>query len=540
MHRIVAHLLWAHQYDTLRGGVDIPNPVGVNATMSYNRPPESLFWAAEFPEPFIVMHFIVKLFPEITIKSPPVRKRFIRTLRENLKDQFKANRVPVKVARGWDQIDVYGEEGSEGFAPQVVKVLANTPGIAYFSRVHSYPLGDMEDMFQKTKAIWGRQLAGKTFCVRVKRSGNHEFTSIDVERYVGGGLNQYTEAAGVKLKEPEITVRLEIKADQLHVVESQTSGLGGFPLGTQEPVLSLISGGFDSTVSSFLMIKRGVRTHYCFFNLGGRAHELGVKEIAYYLWQRYGSSHRVMFVTVPFEEVVQEILTKVDSSQMGVVLKRMMLRAASQVAEQMEFEALVTGEAIGQVSSQTLTNLKVIDSVTNALVLRPLIAMDKGDIIATSRAIGTEEYAAAIPEYCGVISRKPTTRAQPERIEAEEQNFDFAVLETAVADRVVQPIDHLVDDLDRDETVPIVEQIPAGDVVIDIRHPDEEELNPLQLVDVEIERVPFYRLSAVLAARQSGGQYWLYCDKGIMSQLHATNLRDAGHANVGVYRPNSR
>ncbi|WP_289628306.1 hypothetical protein, partial [Acinetobacter pittii] len=111
------------------------------------------------------------------------------------------------------------------------------------------------------------------------------------------------------------------------------------------------------------------------------------------------------------EEVVGEILTKVDDSYMGVTLKRMMLRAASRVAERLELDALVTGEAISQVSSQTLPNLSVIDRVTDTLVLRPLIVSHKQDIIDTARQIGTAEFARHMPEYCGVISVNPTTQA---------------------------------------------------------------------------------------------------------------------------------
>ena len=187
--------------------------------------------------------------------------------------------------------------------------------------------------------------------------GSHDFQSIDVERQVGAGLNVQTEAAGVKLKNPDITVKIEIKRDRYFLETERGQGIGGYPLGSMEPVLSLISGGFDSTVSSFLTMKRGIRTHFCFFNLGGHAHELAVKEVAYYLWNRFGSSRDVRFVTVPFEGVVQEILKKIDNSRMGVILKRMMLRAASATAREMNVEALVTGEAVAQVSSQTLTNL---------------------------------------------------------------------------------------------------------------------------------------------------------------------------------------
>lgn len=483
------------------------------------------------------MHFIVKLFPEITIKSPPVRKRFIKHLRDNLKELFRSLDFSVQVVRDWDKLDVFAETEEPAAVAQVAEILAHTPGIAYFSKVQTFPLGDLEDIFQKTRAIWAAALTDKTFCVRVKRNGDHDFTSIEVERYVGGGLNQHSAAKGVRLKDPDVTVRLDIKRDELHVVENQTQGLGGFPLGSQEPVLSLISGGFDSTVSSFLAMKRGIRTHYCFFNLGGRAHEVGVKEVAYYLWKKFGASHRVMFVTVPFEEVVTEILDKVDNSQMGVVLKRMMLRAAAKVAAEMEIQALVTGEAIGQVSSQTLTNLSVIDSVTDTLVLRPLIMMDKGEIISIARRIGTEEFAAAMPEYCGVISRKPTTRAQEERVAHEESRFDFDVLETAITNRRMVLIDQVMEDMGENATAEVYPQVQPGQVVVDVRHPDEEELRPLQLPDVQVLKIPFYRVSSEFAGLDQAHTYLLYCEKGVMSQLHAGNLLETGHHNVGVYRP---
>jgi thiamine biosynthesis protein ThiI len=267
--------------------------------------------------------------------------------------------------------------------------------------------------------------------------GNHNFQSADIERYIGGGLNQHCPSAGVKLKHPDINVPVEIRHDRFYVIEQDYPGLGGFPMATQDAVLSLISGGFDSTVSTFLTMKRGLLTHFCFFNLGGDAHEIAVKEIAVYLWMKYGASHRVKFISVPFADVVREIQEKVHHSQMGVILKRMMLRAASEMAQKLEIPALVTGEAVAQVSSQTLQNLSVITQATDMLVLRPLITMDKPDIIDYARKIGTEVFAKNIPEYCGVISQKPTTRAKLERIQREETRFDFAVLQQAIADSVL-------------------------------------------------------------------------------------------------------
>ena len=210
-----------------------------------------------------------------------------------------------------------------------------------------------------------------------------------MERYVGGGLNQHIESARVSLTAPQVTVKLEINDDQLVRVKSRLEGQGGYPIGTQEDVLSLISGGFDSGVSSYMLMRRGCRVHYCFFNLGGAAHEIGVKQVAHYLWNRFGSSHRVRFIAVDFEPVVGEILEKIEDGQMGVVLKRMMVRAASSIAERYGVQALVTGEALGQVSSQTLTNPRLIDNVSATLTLRPLISHDKEHIIKISREFGT-------------------------------------------------------------------------------------------------------------------------------------------------------
>ena len=489
------------------------------------------------------MHFVVKFFPEITIKSNPVRKRMSRQLADNLRKLLRQLDDRIQVRKDWEKIDVILDETevpdaeSHHMSERIEELLAHTPGIANFARVQQFPLGDMDDMYQKTLSVWGDKLAGKTFCVRVKRTGKHDFQSLDVEQYVGGGLNQNTEAAGVKLKNPDITVKLEVRHDKLNVIEQLHQGLGGFPLGTQDPVLSLISGGFDSTVSSYLTMKRGIRTHFLFFNLGGRQHELGVKEVAFYLWNKYGASHRVRFITVPFDEVVAEILEQVDDSYMGVTLKRMMLRAASAVAKELEVDAVVTGEAIAQVSSQTLKNLAVIDSVTDTLVLRPLITSDKTDIIRTAREIGTEEFAANMPEYCGVISVKPTTRAKMEKVIHEEERFDFTVLDRAIGNRVMQNIDEVMADLNDD--VPPVEIVsePGSATVIDIRHPTEEEVDPLELDNADVETIPFYRLSTAFQKLDKDKHYLLYCARGVMSQLHASHLLDEGYRNVGVFRP---
>jgi thiamine biosynthesis protein ThiI len=487
------------------------------------------------------MLFVVRFFSEITIKSRSVRRRFIRVLRRSLKTQLSLLDPQISVVGEWDNLAIETLSTDGELHEAMMTLLTNTPGIASVMEVSKCPLPDMQGILFETAQYYAPLLAGKTFVVRCKRAGKHDFTSMDVERYLGGELLRTTGATSVRMKDPDVTVKVEISNKELIVVERTEKGLGGYPLGTQDGVLSLISGGFDSSVSSFMCIRRGLLTHYCFFNLGGKEHELAVKEVALYLWMKYGASHRVKFVRVPFEGVVEEILQNVSQAQMGVILKRMMLRAADQVAEMLKVQVLVTGEAVSQVASQTLANLAIIDNVTDKLVLRPLITTDKQEIIDLARTIGTEEFSKNVPEYCGVISNKPTTRARRHRIVQEETGFDFAVLDQAVADCQIQMIDRVVEGLgSKAVEVETVEVANSGSVVIDIRHPDEEEGHPLQLPtdsDVALARIPFYELRTRFAELETQSQYFLYCDKGIMSRLHASHLKDAGHNNVGVYRP---
>jgi thiamine biosynthesis protein ThiI len=397
---------------------------------------------------------------------------------------------------------------------------------------------DLDDVYQQIKLVWQAQLHGKTFVVRVKRRGEHSFSSLEAARYIGGRLNQECDTAGVRMKDPDLCIDFELNDDTLIQSSRRVKCLGGLPLPTQEDVLSLMSGGYDSGVASYHMIRRGARTHFCFFNLGGREHEIGVKQVSYYLWKRYSQSHKVKFIAVDFAPVVGEILEKIDNSQMGVVLKRMMLRAASLLADKLEINALVTGECLGQVSSQTLSNLHVIDQATDKLVLRPLICVDKLEIIDLAKHIGTEEFAKVMPEYCGVISNKPTVKALLTKVIQEETKFDFSLIEQAVNAAQMRDIRTIAEEAEQEvSTVLSVDTLTADSVVIDIRAPEEQDLKPLVLTNIENLHIPFYKLATQFANLAPNKQYYLYCERGVMSQLQALLLHEQGYVNVQVYRP---
>ncbi|EKK9985028.1 tRNA 4-thiouridine(8) synthase ThiI [Vibrio vulnificus] len=482
------------------------------------------------------MKFIVKPHPEIFVKSESVRKRFTKILESNIRIIIQNRTESVAVFNRRDHIEV--SANSHQYYQQVLEILTTTPGIQQVLEVKQSGFKDLHDIYEQVLDLSRERIENKTFVVRAKRRGKHDFTSIELERYVGGGLNQSVESASVKLHNPDITIKIEVVDDKLNQILAHHKGLGGFPLGTQEDLLSLISGGFDSGVSSYLHIKRGSKVHYCFFNLGGPAHEIGVKQVAHFLWNKYGSSAKVRFISVDFEPVVAEILEKVEDGQMGVVLKRMFMRAAGMVAEKFDIQALVTGEALGQVSSQTLTNLRHIDVVTDRLILRPLINWDKDEIIKVARDIGTEDFAKTMPEYCGVISKKPTVKAVKEKLEAEEANFNFDILEQVVHNARQMDIRDIAKE--SAQAAPEVEQVQAIEehaVVLDIRSPDEEDDSPLEIDGVEVKHIPFYKLSTQFGDLDQSKTYLLYCARGVMSRLQALYLQEQGFKNVKVYRP---
>ncbi|WP_315504466.1 tRNA uracil 4-sulfurtransferase ThiI [Pasteurella multocida] len=479
------------------------------------------------------MKFVIKLFPEIMIKSESVRKRFVKILTGNIRNILTKHDETIAVVRHWDYIEVRSKK--EENRPHLIELLGRIPGIHHFLEVDEKPFTTMHDIFEQTLQDIGTSLENKTFCVRVRRKGKHTFNSLDVERYVGGGLNQHIPSAKVQLSKPDVTVRIDIENDNMMLIKARHVGIGGYPIGTQEDVLSLISGGFDSGVSSYMLIRRGSRVHYCFFNLGGAAHEIGVKQMAYHIWQRYSASHKVRFVAINFEGVVGEILEKVDNGQMGVVIKRMMVRAASRIAERFGIQAIVTGEALGQVSSQTLTNLRLIDEASESLVLRPLITHDKEQIIAMAKEIGTDDIAKSMPEFCGVISKNPTVKAIKEKIEQEERHFDFAVLESAVQNAQYLDIRQIAEQTEKEVVaVDTVAVLSAQDVILDIRSPEETDEKPLNMENVQL--MPFYKLSSQFANLDQSKNYLLYCERGVMSKLQALYLKEQGFSNVKVFR----
>ena len=476
--------------------------------------------------------FILKLFPEIMVKGSSAKRQMVGQLYNNLVKLLGRYSSEITVKKFSDKLEVVTPIE---VLPEVRQTLLDTPGIEQVLEALQFDgMETLEQIKVKVNETMAKKIIGKTFVVRVKRSGKHPFRSTEIEQTVGGYMLAHNEAKGVDLHHPEVTIRLELINNQLNIITIKHAGLGGFPLGTQGDILSLMSGGFDSTIASYLTMKRGIKTHFIFFNLGGIAHEIGVKQVALYLWSKFGASHRVSFISVPFDAVIEEIFRSTHETYMGVTLKRLMLLASEKVADEMEIDALLTGESVAQVSSQTLRNLALIDQVTNKLILRPLATMNKPEIIKLASEIGTRRFAENMPEYCGVISKNPITHGSYKRMEKEAKRFDYSVLDKAVEDAQTIYVDEIIDDVTNAAPIEVIHDLNDDKyVVIDIRAEDECIETPCKSI-----KIPFHKLKTEFMKLPQDKEYLLYCEKGIMSQLHAQYLRDAQDVkNVRVYRP---
>lgn len=500
------------------------------------------------------MNYVVKLFPEINLKSTSLRRRFITALQINLHTILSTIDPEIKVLREWDRLLIQASPGADQAA--LVDALGRIPGIQKILAARILDTFDPEVMLTAVRTAFGHQLDGRTFAVKVKRSGSHAFTSLELARRIGAALLNEFPNGGVDLDHPQVPIRLEVNSKNTLLVEAEYPGLGGYPLGTQEEVLSLISGGFDSAVASMQFIKRGCKVHYCFFNLGGTQHSTGVKQMAVRLWQRFGTSHRVRFFEVNFAQVLAHILERIPVGNQGVILKRSMLRVADSLAQRWDIPALVTGEALGQVSSQTLTNLNAIDRASTTVVLRPLVSWDKPDIIDMARRIGVAELAASIPEFCAAISSNPNARVKLAQVELDEQRLDAEILQNAIDAVHYFDVKDLIQELQTaapptglrcitnkhasertDASMP-----SAGDVIIDVR-PDAQSgaLAPQLRKHVgahsklNIQHIPYYRILTEFPKLDHSKNYFLYCDKGVMSGMQVAHLRERGFSNVQVY-----
>lgn len=344
-----------------------------------------------------------------------------------------------------------------------------------------------------------------------------------VEGHPAEKLDALAESAGVDLERPEATVAIELSEQRAYLCVAERRGPAGLPLGVEGSAVALLSGGFDSAVAAWQMLRRGVHLDYVFCNLGGRVHELGVVRVAQVLGDAWSYGVRPHLHAIDFAPVAAEIRAKTKTRYWQILLKRQFLRAAEAVAQVRHADAIVTGDAVGQVSSQTLSNIAVISQATALPILRPLVGATKDEIIRAAERIGTAPLSAVIDEYCAMVASRPATTSKLGAVEAEEAQLDPAVLARAIVERRVLDLATVDLSVYVDPALE-VDAIPSNATVIDLR-------SRAAFAAWHWPGALHLDLDRALAAHPSFARdrrYVVYCEFGLKSAHLAERMRAAG------------
>ncbi len=369
------------------------------------------------------------------------RSTFEDILVKNIKRRLAATVGKFSFTKSQSTIVAEAKDEDADFE-KAVEVLSKVFGIAAFSRA-AVCEKDFESIKKTALDYLGDDLRQvKTFKVNAKRSDKRfPMTSPEICREVGAHLLRNIHSLSVDVHNPDITVTVEVRDNNVFIHGNQIKGAGGMPVGSAGRVALLISGGIDSPVAGWMMAKRGLQLdaiHFAAPPYTSKKAEMKVHDLASIVAKYSG---RINFAVVNFTEIQETIKEKCPEELFTIIMRRLMMKIAVRLAEKDNCGALVTGESLGQVASQTLGAIACTDAAVNMPVFRPLIGMDKDEIITISRKIGAFETSILPYEDCCTVftPKHPRTRPTIELIEKAESAFDFSEM----IDRAVETVRYM-------------------------------------------------------------------------------------------------
>ncbi len=481
------------------------------------------------------MQVLVRVAPEINLKSPRVKSRFLNILIKNMRAALAQAGVAYTIENRWSRLYVTIDTKAG------IAALSRVFGIASLSPIEHF----CEPRLEVMKAIivdkYKDEVAGKSLCIRVKRSQVSGFSSLDAEVALGSELGAF--ARKIDLTNPDFKLEVDVNPRGAHFFSARIPGPQGLPLGSQGKALCLISGGFDSAVAAWRMMKRGVALDFAFCNLAGAAYERSVLAVVKGLCQQWAYGFAPDIYVLDYQDIATAINKNVRPSYAQVVLKRTFYRTCGALAQKIGAKGLVTGEAVGQVSSQTLANLQVIDVISPVLIMRPLVSFDKDEILAIARKIGTYLLCEHIQEYCALNPKKPVTEAKVAAVDDQEQQLPQELRESCLSTVKKLAVSSL-SDRDLMTSYLFTDSIPEAAVVIDSRSREEFDawhypgalhltMKMLSLAYKKFDKsqvyilvCPFGLQTAVIAEKMQALGYESYSYLGGAQKLRKNEARD--------------
>ena len=373
----------------------------------------------------IEYEFILCRYGELSTKGKN-RSDFSRRLLRNIKSQLKSfENLSYQATYDRLYINLHGEDGLA-----VADKLQHVFGLSSFS-LAAKASRDMDDM-AKVSTVLIQNEPGKTFKVFTRRHDkSYPEVSDTVNRHVAGEILRNTEFT-VDVHNPDVEVIVEIRKDATYIMMGKIAGAKGYPVGVQGKVMMQLSGGIDSPVAAYLMMKRGVKLEFIHFASPPYTSEAALNKVLDLAKTLTKYQNHVRVHVIPFADIQMEIYNQAPESYMVTLMRRFMLKLANALSEKTQCLAIANGESLGQVASQTLHSMEAITKMPSLPILRPLITYDKIEIIDLAKTIGTYETSILPFEDCCTVfnPKNPVTRPKTDKIEAYEAKMDVEGLIT--------------------------------------------------------------------------------------------------------------
>lgn len=352
------------------------------------------------------------------------KKRFIQQLAKNIGHSLKAQALVGTVQTDRDHLYILFDEPTD-ILPYV-DILQRISGIQKIT-----PVLRCEPDIKKIKEAaltLAKEQEFETFKVACRRANKaFPLDSFGVMREVGGFLLVSLKTKKVDVHNPDLTLNIEIRDDYAYLSFVNYPGCGGYPLGTNGKVLHLLSGGIDSPVAAYLLLRRGILVEMIHFAAPPYTSERVVDKLTSLMKKLNLYQARIRLHIIPFTDLQLSIYKHAAEPYCITIMRRMMMRISSRLADKLGLPAISTGESIGQVASQTLNSMKVINEVTNTPIIRPLAVFDKLEIIKISKDIDTYDISIEPYEDCCTIfkPKKPRTNPRSKDCEFYEKQWDY-------------------------------------------------------------------------------------------------------------------
>lgn len=367
---------------------------------------------------------ILVRYGEIGLKSDRVRGRYERVLVDNIKAMLHLHgKEYSKIRRDWGRIFIHSSH--EGIAD----VVANVFGVVSTSPVISTEpeLGAITQLVADVgEAIVGRD---ESFAIRPHKVGTHSFSSEDIGRVCGAAVAERLKSrnVSVNLTSPDREIFVEVRQDKAYVYPKVVKGAGGLPLGTQGKMVALISGGIDSPVAAWLMMRRGCEVIPVYYDATPFSDDaMRIKALRCIdVLQRWAANHPMTVYEIPHGHNLQSIKERCFPKLTCVLCKRMMYLIAVEIAKKEKAHGIITGSSLGQVASQTSANLLAESVGIDFPICHPLIGYDKSEIVALAKKIGTFDISTSPGGECKAVPRYPATSAKVEDVMVAEKALDI-------------------------------------------------------------------------------------------------------------------